>query len=78
MKIKTALYFEGIISSVYVTVSLHVVEGQFCGACPSEVKMNMHEVRGPDLSLAVKAQLMLTHAPDLTSDLRRTHRDLTG
>ena len=45
---------------------------------PSEVKMNMHEVRGLDFSLEVKMQLKVTHVPELTPDLMQTHCDLTG
>ena len=33
-----------------------------------EVTMNMHEVRGWDLSLERKTQLKVTHTPELTSD----------
>ena len=45
---------------------------------PSEVTVNMHEVRGWDILLEVKMQLKVTHAQELTSDLIKTHRDLTG
>ena len=45
---------------------------------PSEITMNMYEVRGWDFSLEVKTQLKVTHALELTPDLMQTHRDLTG
>ena len=45
---------------------------------PSEVTMNMQEVRGWDFSLEGKTQLKVTNAQELTSDLMLTHRDLTG
>ena len=45
---------------------------------PSEVTMNMHEVRGWDFLLEVNRQLKVTHAQELTSDLMQTHCDLTG
>ena len=44
---------------------------------PLEVIMNMHEVRGWDKTLEFKMQMKVTHAPELTSDLMHTHRDLT-
>ena len=60
-------------------MSMYEVQGSVPGhVWPSEVTMNMHEVRGWDFSLEVKMQLKVTHAQELTSDLMQTHRDLTG
>ena len=40
--------------------------------------MNTHEVKGWNMRLEVKVQLKVTHAPELTSDLKHTHCDLTA
>ena len=46
--------------------------------CPSEVTMNMHEVRGYYFLLEIKTQWKVPHAPKLTSDLMQTHCDHAG
>ena len=38
--------------------------------------MNMHEVRGWDMTLEIKTQLKVTRAPKMTSNLMPTLRDL--
>ena len=45
---------------------------------PSEVTMNMPEVRGWDMMWKVKTQLKATHSPKLIFDLRHTHCDLSA
>ena len=44
---------------------------------PFEVTINKHEVKGWDMRLEVKTQLNVTHTPELTSELIRTHCNLT-